>query len=460
MKRSMNLIGGLIALLALVALGMGLVALFRDLSSTSGTVQISPLATPARSLTPQITPVVFQSPLATPTPAPAATPVVVPPPPNWPTGEPWPPAPSTPNVPPSKTPAPFPTPAFGPKPQGTPPAKLQSIWYLHYSSPRIEPKLQPVLVDEQGQRWTLSSQSINLDLRSEFPGPTLENLYPSSSQPLIIADVAYGESVQPILVDLSSATSRPIFQSRKGRFLAWTADGQNALVASDEGMQLFNPASQEYVSVNFRFPELEPRYYHVDAVAYSPDGSLLADAITYFPTVSKSTSEVEIGLSKIAQNTRTVVTRLPGDQAIPHSVAWSPDGQNLVVVLVVGIYDIDLTNDDTQLWLIDRAAGTSKILAQGLSPYPAVWSPNGKTIAFLKTNKLYLLDLATGTERQIAHLAGRQIQSFRWSAVGNQLVFSVSLGDYSEIWRTNLNGTQQHPIAGPSAPNAPFVGVP
>lgn len=456
MKRSSNLISALLGFLLLVALGVGLAVVLRGMPAATSGPGPSPLATAVTLQSPLNTPM----PVSTPSPVATATPLVIPPPPDWPTDQPWPPTPATPVVPPTAIPQPFPTPDFQLTPQGARPSALQSIWYLHFPDSASSPQLRSVLVDQSGQRWDENTKSIDLGLRPQYPGPSLRSLYPSPDGLLAIAERAYGDSIQAIVIDLVNGTSSPVFADNSNSFLTWYPDGQRLLVNSDKGFQIFDPISQKYQNTNFNLPKADSGYSLVSAVAYSPNGSLLADASVYIPTVSKPAAEVEIGLSESDSGVRTVLAHLTGDHVIPHSLRWSPDGKKLIVVLEVGLNDLDLSNDDIQLWIVDRLTGKSELLAQGLSASPAVWSPDGRFVGFLKNAQIHLLDPITKSMQQIVHPSGQPIQQFTWSPDGTQVAFAVSLNDYGEIWKSSLRGTLQHPVAGPTTHDGVFMWLP
>ena len=102
--------------------------------------------------------------------------------------------------------------------------------------------------------------------------------------------------------------------------------------------------------------------------------------------------------------------------------------------------------------------------------HSAVWSPDGRYIAGLKVemvqdgkdaaDNVYLFDLESGSAQQVTHLAGQKLSHLAWSPNGQWLAFTISRGDYGEIWVTNLDGTLTYPVAGPTLADAPFVWFP
>ncbi len=185
--------------------------------------------------------------------------------------------------------------------------------------------------------------------------------------------------------------------------------------------------------------------------------------------MSSPNEEIEIGVRVGEQGARTPLLHMPGGgMTAEHSLRWSPDGRTLIFVA-----DVHDGGRRTQLWAIDVADGTSRLLttlAQEVQyNHPAVWSPDGRYIAAIVEeangggavfDNIYLFTLESGTSRKVTHFSNRRLSHLTWSPDGSHLAFSVSLGDHGEIWMTTLDGTRQHPIAGPTTPDAPFVWLP
>jgi Tol biopolymer transport system component len=416
-------------------------------------------------------------------PAPTATPVVIPPPPGWPTDQPWPPQPTPPTPQPTTTSQPFPTPLFQPTPPGARPSDLQSIWFPYFPDPAASPQLHQVQVDARGKRWAQTGQAIDLGLHPGFPGPSLLDLHPSPDQRLFIADIVYGESIQPVIVDPSAGTSKHIIadpDEAPGNFLAWGPNSRSVIVvptAVSPEVWLIDVISQEHRVIDFPKGRFGP---YLSAAAYSPDGGRLADAMVY-PAVYKVSENwsTEIGLREAENGERRSIVQIPnGNHVTEHSLSWSPDGHNLIWIVDVvpnkTPNSVDLPATQVQLWMADLIKNDVKmlgVLGEAVEyNHQAVWSPDGRYIAAVKvegvsdgkdtSNNIYLFDIESGAEWQLTHFTNRRLSHLRWSPDGQRLAFAVSLGEYGEIWVTDLNGTKRLPIAGPAVPNAPFVWLP
>lgn len=328
-----------------------------------------------------------------------------------------------------------------------------------------------MLVDQQGQRWGQETSSIDLRVDPYPPGSVLLNLHPAPNNQWVIADLAFSGSY---LIDLASGASRPVItdtHTGPGQFLAWHPDSRRVIILPETFPQevwITDITSQRHTALDL--PMSEFGYTLVRAVAYSPDGTMVADASLYGRTVSRSTSEIEIGIQASELGARSSFSWLSGDQVIEHSLVWSPNGQSLAIVVVVGTYDAEPSNEDIQLWMVNRVDGNLTLLARGLAPYRALWSPDGQYIAFLKAesspwenpvfSNIYLLDISTGQEQPLTHFTEQRLGHLAWSPDGTMLAFSVSTAEYGEVWVTDLNGTDQYAIAGPTPPDAPFVWLP
>jgi len=230
-----------------------------------------------------------------------------------------------------------------------------------------------------------------------------------------------------------------------------------------------NVISQKHEPIEF--PRSEVGTPLVRAAAYSPDDVYLADAVIYPATMSNPKDELEVGIRTGEQGKRVSLLRIPGGVMIPeHGLRWSPDSRWLIIVV-----DVAEKGRSTQLWLIDIANGTTRMLmklAEGAQyGHPAVWAPDGRNIAVLKVepsaasgNKaftnVYLVDPETGANKQITRFTNRRLSRLSWSPNARLVAFTLSQEDYGEIWVTDLDGIHQYPIAGPTVPDASFIWLP
>lgn len=394
------------------------------------------------------------------------------------------PTPTYPPGPPKPTPEvtpilPFPTPAFPPIPQGERPAALGTIWYPYLPSPDARPVLRGVLVDEKGRRWGESERIF------EFPpgwGSAWGALHPSPDGRTFVADIISGEESRSFWLDPASGELKPISTDPQHEdFLAWGPDHQvfawNGLGISGQEIWLVDLQTQERRGV-FAFPKAE--YSFIGDLATSPDGTLLADACY---TYGVSGVYAEVGLQPLEKKWRERVViaawDIPGRALVCiGGLDWSPNGQSLALNFAKEILG-DSVGEDVQLWLIQKDGSAPILLAH--KAYGPMWSPDGRYIAFIRREAyegpapadLWLLDVATSTEIRLTQFDDRRyVTSVAWSPDGQRLAFAITveigdsiegydkIGDYGEIWITSLDGKEQYPVAGPTAPDASVAWLP
>jgi WD40 repeat protein len=338
-----------------------------------------------------------------------------------------------------------------------------------------------VLVDTKGQRWAQSDRLLELAVPRRQPGPdpgpALVDLHASPDSRWLIADFGY---VGSRLVDLSSGKIQPVvtgtFEER-WRFWDWHPGDQRALVSAKEGFALIDLVSHEYEALDY---SLQPEHAQISEVAYSPRGHQLADAVIYPPIYGvKESWSAEVGLREEKTGERRPIVQMAGGTYFAdHSLVWSPDGQRLIWIVQAVPSDADaqvgLADTQVRLWMADLSEGNVEALAvlgKAVEYYhSAAWSPDGRTIAALTVGEalegkiiasnVLLFDVESETERRITHYTDRRLSHLTWSPDGQWLAFTVSSGEYGEIWVTSLDGTLQYPIAGPTVPDAPFVWLP
>jgi Tol biopolymer transport system component len=330
-----------------------------------------------------------------------------------------------------------------------------------------------VIVDNQGQQWGEVEHSVDLGVESPLAGQNLNGLYSSLDQRLLVAETAADIASRALLVDLSSGAVTTIGTTLdpSGRgFLAWTFDSKQIIFQPETPIGevwLIDLTTQSHQVLPLPTSEYSG-YSIVRAAAFSPDGTILADACLHQSTGPGLPSEVEIGLLDFHQGTRVALLRLPGEEVVPHSLSWSPDGRTLICAVMTGLGDVDEGNDSIQLWTVNVEQKTADKIADGLTLQPPSWSPDGQWVAFLKTKvspwsvkrppaNIYVLDIQMGREEQVTAFSTEPIVYLAWSPDGKSLGFTISKGDYGEIWVIGIDGASSHPVAGPTTPGAPFI---
>lgn len=95
------------------------------------------------------------------------------------------------------------------------------------------------------------------------------------------------------------------------------------------------------------------------------------------------------------------------------SSAWAPDGRSLA-------FASDLDGDDDIYVIRSDGTGMRKVTHNGVDDSSPTWSPDGRRVAFDRTDyerdrtAILVLDLATGTETEIAHSDGEFVFAPSW----------------------------------------------
>jgi dipeptidyl aminopeptidase/acylaminoacyl peptidase len=117
----------------------------------------------------------------------------------------------------------------------------------------------------------------------------------------------------------------------------------------------------------------------------------------------------------------------------------SPDGK--WVAYTVATPDMDANRNATNLWMVSTASGAPQQLTQSGHDSSPVWSPDGKTIAFLSSrsgdSQVYLLSLEGGEAQKLTKLStGADI--VKWSPDGKTIAFTSSV--YPDCKDDDCNG--------------------
>ena len=174
------------------------------------------------------------------------------------------------------------------------------------------------------------------------------------------------------------------------------------------------------------------------AGAWSPDSKQLA-----FVTFSKGDNFLSF---VDVETRRTEHVKVPNLEAIIN-VAWSPDGQSIVIS--------GQTTGVSDLFLYDVASKqVRRLTADKFADLQPAFSPDGKTIAFVSdrgtetvveqlrfTNmRLCTIDVATGQVREINAFRGAKHINPQWSPDGRSLYFIANPEGIPDLYKVDLAG--------------------
>ena len=155
------------------------------------------------------------------------------------------------------------------------------------------------------------------------------------------------------------------------------------------------------------------------------------------------------------------ISHPPSSPASP--IAWSPDGKSIAFVKVETPHSGD--GDKSTLQILDVATGsfhalTARTKSEG---YP-VFSPDGSRIAYWfprdgqnkNGNEIYVAPVSGGEGKAITTGIDRNMQRAIWSADGKSLLVGANDGTCVSLWMQPLDGPARRIALGKACPNSAF----
>ncbi|MGH7518067.1 MAG: protein kinase domain-containing protein [Gemmatimonadales bacterium] len=173
--------------------------------------------------------------------------------------------------------------------------------------------------------------------------------------------------------------------------------------------------------------------------ALSPDGKLLAY------TAARG-GELKIFVRQADGGTPVALTeQVSGQHVAP---AWSPDGTTLLFSSLRGVETTPALGGQVRL-LLDAAV---RQVRSGFNFCIASWSPDGRSIAFVRNDSIFVRAVAGGAERALATRFGADAPV--WSRDGEWIAYTAGNPDYvftgnvapSAVWVVLAGGGEPIPI--------------
>jgi Tol biopolymer transport system component len=115
---------------------------------------------------------------------------------------------------------------------------------------------------------------------------------------------------------------------------------------------------------------------------------------------------------------------------------WSPDGRQIV------FHSNRDGNFEIYVMNIDGSSPTRMTNYNGIDQFPD-WSPDGREIVFRRDVDIYVMDVRTGDTRRLTETAPLLNQMAVWSPNGKQLAFMSARDGYPSVWVMNADGSGQ-----------------
>ncbi|HEV7766239.1 MAG TPA: S9 family peptidase [Thermoanaerobaculia bacterium] len=295
-----------------------------------------------------------------------------------------------------------------------------------------------------------------------------------------------------VLVDIGTAAQRPLTSERRGLAQPrWSPDGERLAFlanASSDATAKRQIWIQSMHGGDAR--KITDAANGVQQFAWSPDGArvayVTADEAPKKSDADKHNRSFEIHDDDFLINTTTLsshlwlvpsnggeakrltsgewslpVSRPPGP--LPSPINWSPDGKWIAFSKSDTPYSGN--GDTTRIALIDAASGEIKPLASAqLQQTQPMLSPDGKQVAFTHAhegergseNRIWLAPSSGGAATQLASNIDRNLYRAFWMPDGKSLLVGAHDDTSTSLWLQPLDGPSRRLDLGDLEPAAPF----
>ena len=213
--------------------------------------------------------------------------------------------------------------------------------------------------------------------------------------------------------------------------------------------------------------------YAGESLSWSPDSrrvafiSAKAETIET-PTASRRSDDPRVvdriqykSRTSFSDNRRTHVWVVEVDRPVPlqltsglfydHAIAFSPRGDE---ILFLSNHEADPdANNNSDIFTVDLGGQVRQITETRGCEYDAVWSPDGKSIAYTATTRdvttidsvaedthLWVIPASGGRGRDLTGDHDRRVRDPRWSADGRSLIYLAGDRGYTTMFKIGMDG--------------------
>ena len=219
------------------------------------------------------------------------------------------------------------------------------------------------------QERLAANPPISLVAQAEPPQCETDQLYAAPNRAYWV--VQYNCHAGNMAQFISLATSSRFIPSLPaGYFLDWSPDGQWFVFRDTESEQIW------LISAVRDERHVLPLPQYVYEASFAPDGSQIAYALSAGLGFGSELGVYHIGKGELSGYYRF-------HQQVVASPRWSPDSSQLAYILMP---DTNVPFPEGELWLATAAGYPTTLLdmVEAGRGYPAVWSPDGQSLAYIK----------------------------------------------------------------------------
>jgi len=245
-----------------------------------------------------------------------------------------------------------------------------------------------------------------------------------------------------------SGDNKRIYYTNDGTKPSWTSKTL-AVVSANGGKGQVLPLKKDPL---IYFP-----YQFQSGNRVSPDGKMIISAATSKETASNEYASTQIWNIPIDGGKPIQIT-YPDTSYVDLAPSWAPNGEE-VAFLRMPLNKLfgNVRKEEISLYIVKSNGGTPELLTKEPSMWSAVWSPDGKTIAYLTSSNniraINIVNVIDGESQTIAEISNyHTFVDLTWSPDSKQIAFNdhegkgikvVSLSDGSiKDIATNLVGVR------------------
>ena len=281
-----------------------------------------------------------------------------------------------------------------------------------------------------GNRTTVESVKLSVDapqVVSDFSNSKFQNygkkLFLSPDRRLVAVELnPIGTEVWPSTY-IANVDGTQITQAYSGTFSSWAPDSSRVLL-------YISPMEAPWMRRIYAL-DMQNKYYDTGL----PDGTISAD-------ISPVDGSILYSFTNGGTDNSTIYVRdskgndkilLQGNNRILTWARWTPKGDKIAFL------QSDLLITRGEVWTMDRDGTGAEKVSDVNWGYPAVWSPDGRRIAFANAGDIWEYDIVAKSLSNATNLKQGGAEHPSYSADGKTMAFTLN----GQIWKAENGSTTQ-----------------